>query len=631
MNFFLMKALGFARLCRKVFYSFLLMILLSFNTTLWASNDLLSADQLLDNAAERQQEENSEPTEELQLETASGRIIGSEFFIDQRLLDYQLLTYIFGTMGEPLICTHENCNTLAGELFRVLNIGISTIGVTLLAYIIAMSAFNSGGQDMLSQQFSSNVIALRSVIGITFLMPNQYGYSILQQFVMSIALLGSSFANVLWHNFQDFYDLTGGLFSAKVVQSDNGEVTFETAQNAANVVVSTMARMAAAESYMNNVSSSNNTKKTVMAVKSGDGYPRDSFFSSTVESSSIDLEYQNKDSYRNKIIFKGPDKDQNVSISLTQYANIKSLLSNYFVEATYSSAASADTQIWINGITGDALKLIRDRLTLQFIKRPTLQETDFQSKIIDHEYQSWITLPDDFFNMLKGRSKLDNQRPANNAFSIDSDYQVGGFYSTVPVRDLAELDAIDKKITKEIKPYVPVENIFRYQLFVDQDTVDDGDPLVKAFNKDFKVDVFDKLNQQNQQPLMIFLEYGLIRLEGMFNILISIFFLQIIPIGVLGLMSFFQSSGKAYLTFNAIFTLLISILMLVIVDIPIIITMVFLIPLIPIVIYFSSVLAWFIQVVSSIIAAPIVALGFISPGQGLGRASPALVLLINLF
>jgi hypothetical protein len=54
-------------------------------------------------------------------------------------------------------------------------------------------------------------------------------------------------------------------------------------------------------------------------------------------------------------------------------------------------------------------------------------------------------------------------------------------------------------------------------------------------------------------------------------------------------------------------------------------------PMMPLIMFSSAIIAWIIYTIAAVMSGPIIAIGLISPGGGLGKAAPALMLLINLF
>jgi hypothetical protein len=51
----------------------------------------------------------------------------------------------------------------------------------------------------------------------------------------------------------------------------------------------------------------------------------------------------------------------------------------------------------------------------------------------------------------------------------------------------------------------------------------------------------------------------------------------------------------------------------------------------PLLMFTAAISTWLVQTIVGVVGAPMIALGLISPGQGLGKADPALLLIVNLF
>ncbi|HJN37796.1 MAG TPA: DotA/TraY family protein [Gammaproteobacteria bacterium] len=117
------------------------------------------------------------------------------------------LRLIFGGVGTAL---HGASNQLAGEIFRIFNLGVLVITGTLVSYTMAMTVVNTA-QD--AQQAANKVspwVTARIVTGASMLIPQFNGYSGVQVLVMSAVVQGVGFADTAWENALDFIEDSRG-------------------------------------------------------------------------------------------------------------------------------------------------------------------------------------------------------------------------------------------------------------------------------------------------------------------------------------------------------------------------------------------------------------------------------------
>lgn len=116
------------------------------------------------------------------------------------------LGIIFGDIGTVLFGeTLGNSSGLLGEIFRLFNVVVLTLGSLITMYIGLVSTLNTAQEgSMMGKKWSAIWIPIRSIGGLSFLLPLSKGYSLLQVFVMWIVLQGVGAANLLWGVVLDF-------------------------------------------------------------------------------------------------------------------------------------------------------------------------------------------------------------------------------------------------------------------------------------------------------------------------------------------------------------------------------------------------------------------------------------------
>ncbi len=107
------------------------------------------------------------------------------------------LGQIFGPVGSAL--PHGSGNALISQLFSVFNIAVLTIGSIVVSYTIVLSTINTAQEgEVMGKKWSSLWIPLRSAVGMAFLLPTASGYSLLQMLMMEVVVYGVAAANQVW-------------------------------------------------------------------------------------------------------------------------------------------------------------------------------------------------------------------------------------------------------------------------------------------------------------------------------------------------------------------------------------------------------------------------------------------------
>jgi len=133
------------------------------------------------------------------------------------------LGLIFGNVSTALAGTAGN--SMMGNLFNIFNIAVLTLGSLVVSYTIVLSAINTAQEgEVMGKKWSSMWIPARSAIGVAFLLPTASGYSLLQIMLMNIIVLGIAAANQLWHEivYASFSNTSTGVFGQ--VQMDQGAI-----------------------------------------------------------------------------------------------------------------------------------------------------------------------------------------------------------------------------------------------------------------------------------------------------------------------------------------------------------------------------------------------------------------------
>ncbi len=112
---------------------------------------------------------------------------------------YQYLTFLFGTVSPDLTCYNQACSVLTPQLFAILNQGLLAVASLVMTYVLLISIASSAHEgEFMGKKGSSLWVPVRISAGIGFLIPTSTGYSALQGFLMKMILIGVSIGNSLY-------------------------------------------------------------------------------------------------------------------------------------------------------------------------------------------------------------------------------------------------------------------------------------------------------------------------------------------------------------------------------------------------------------------------------------------------
>ena len=561
------------------------------------------------------------------------------------------LTKLFGNMPGALSCEEITCGFLVPSIFNILNLGIMTIGAGVLAYVIAMTtALSAVEGEFLGKRYSSFWLPIRSAVGVSILVPGPSGYSILQVMLMNLILYGVGLAN----NIYQTIDTYGQLFSISTDKSSGSAQDFEVISDRdINMIVmnSFPAFLAVIHenellyqetgdfeqsllintSYMNRYLTVDvNSRSVKYLINSRPTGPSSTNVSFRINSSNL----------------KGADLAQLLGTNPQDIASGSGVLGLIFSAAVEYYKQELQEFIQINRLTNDnqdkivenlsfeSLEIIAQALKLQSqnysLRGATTGELD--------QTISWLNVPGRFHKWLSDSQDGDLSTLSKITFEptqvvIDQSFGVQNTNITnlVDLQSSPDYKDLLKKIVQKIadeKTFLApqAQELSTQRFYGNYDKLRDRAPGTHSI----LIDNLIVRPSENQDPLLYLAEQGKGIIEVYTGVTIAI---SIASLGfVLGtaVCSGIQSVGK-YSTVYSFFTLFLSIMQLFAIVLPIGITLAFYLPLMPIMIYSLSVLAWFMQVVEAMVAAPIITLGLLAPSQeGMGKAAPSLLLTLNI-
>jgi len=114
--------------------------------------------------------------------------------LTDKSVDY--LSQLFGTVSGVL---HGTSGDILGRLFEAFNYGVLVVAGFFLIYTILSTVINTAqdGQFM-GQKFNSAWVVIRTIMGLSLLIPKFSGYSMIQVIVLWVVVQGVGLANIGW-------------------------------------------------------------------------------------------------------------------------------------------------------------------------------------------------------------------------------------------------------------------------------------------------------------------------------------------------------------------------------------------------------------------------------------------------
>lgn len=124
--------------------------------------------------------------------------------VDDKSIEY--LGLLFGKVGAVL--PFGQGSDLFAYMVGVFNVIVMTFSVVVLTYVTFMALVNTAQEgEMMGRKWSSLWIPMRSALGMGLLVPLPTGFNLIQMIVISIIVLGVHMANQLWYTVLDMYDM----------------------------------------------------------------------------------------------------------------------------------------------------------------------------------------------------------------------------------------------------------------------------------------------------------------------------------------------------------------------------------------------------------------------------------------
>ncbi len=538
---------------------------------------------------------------------------------EDRSIEY--LGQIFGSVGTAL---QGEGNTIIAQLFRIFNIAVLSLGSIVVSYTIILSTINTAQEgEVMGRKWSSVWIPLRAAIGMGMLLPTLSGYSLIQVMMMQIVIYGIAAANQVWAVTVAAMGTGGGAFGATQVTGDR-----------ATPMRSLLKSVVCGETINNDPDcriSFNNKKTVAYTVTQGTvgklyiGFPDETGKLATIcgglQSSGGSVAY---------VESNASWIDTNKA-SMISAANALTLVASNFsvgIETSPTSAVQSASNMIASGLMNTPLKKPVDVQSTDALKNGWLFAGSFYFELIKVKAKPTFSFPTALDVSFPDGMASDCTAAITTNMAAASTALPAGTGAT-PSSGLSsgtELKLTRSSVSSDAGPL--------YDLIADavkSATVDIMNTLTKggsgmridgSYIKPGDADFTDPVSAMRNMGSSI-----MTTCENIWFAIIACAFLILI-LGCLmsGVNPLCWALGAIITVLTPVLTLIIGLLWGAGAAIGIYL------PMVPYLVFTFTALGWMLLVIETIAAAPIVALGLVSPAQeNLGKASASVMLITNVF
>ncbi|MBS0289071.1 MAG: DotA/TraY family protein [Proteobacteria bacterium] len=518
------------------------------------------------------------------------------------------LGQIFGPVGTAL--PKGSGNAIISQLFSIFNIAVLTLGSIVVSYTIILSTINTAQEgEVMGRKWSSLWIPLRSAVGIAFLIPTASGYSLLQMLMMEIVVHGVAAANQVW---------------AQIVYGFSGQGT----GLMGTVSMEPQAMKNAASSLLNSAICANVLNNDT-ACRSSMGNNTVTQYQKPGDDVTLYIGVQGNSSYDSicgSISAATPPKQAQDASSW--YASNQIAFS-----LAYSAYGVAAAEITSNNlptstnILNSGVNILQGNIS----SAPQVQDKKLTGANEEALQNGWLFAGSYYFVMISnGNNDITYPTPT---------------ISTVP--NTAQNSTLATPCQTAISQAIGAKrNAYLAQSEVTS-TSSGGDMVMPSMPApDGFTDIINKINQPLNDGMKAFMlklttsdPRGVIpslrETGALILTLAQVIWFTVMIVALIALIPACIASGlqPSCWVISAGITILMPILTAVIILLWGIGAMIGIyLPLVPYLVFTFTALGWFLLIIETIVAAPIVALGLVSPaGEHLGKAAPAVMLIVNVF
>lgn len=519
------------------------------------------------------------------------------------------LGQIFGPVGTAL--PQGTGNALISSLFSIFNIAVLTLGSIVVSYTIILSTINTAQEgEVMGRKWSSLWIPLRSAVGMAFLFPTASGYSLLQMLMMNIVVYGIAAANQVWA--QVVYAFSGeGTGLTGTVTIDQGQL---------QTVANNLLKSAVCQQVLN----TDPTCRAALGSNTVVGYQPSS------TGSTINFGVQGNNSY------------SQVCGSITAGSAPSEALDNDSWAATNalafglaaSSLTSAASEIATGNMPSSSNIIFNAMNVLQgTIATAPQKQTNPTGANAEALNNGWLFAGSYYFVMISNGNK-DLTYPAPSATGPNTTQQANlGQQCNTKLGSALGTNLTNYLNQSEIAG-AGVSNaggsLTLPNVATEPSVAEFMDAIAAPIQSAMQSFMLKLTTNDPRGPVASLANIG----SDILNLAQDIWFAVMI-VGLVVMLAGCTMSGIQPLCWalGAIITVLVPVLTIIISLLWAVGALIGIyLPLVPYLVFTFTALGWLLLVIETIVAAPIVALGLVSPaGEHLGKAAPAVLLVVNVF
>lgn len=519
------------------------------------------------------------------------------------------LGQIFGPVGTAL--PNGTGNSLISSLFSIFNIAVLTLGSIVVSYTIILSTINTAQEgEVMGRKWSSLWIPLRSAIGMAFLIPTASGYSLLQMLMMEIVVYGIAAANQVWA--QVVYAFSGnGTGLTGTVNIDQGQL---------KTVASNLLNSAVCQYVLNN----NPNCRSALGGNTVTSYQMPN------DNASLYFGVQGNSNYSQVCgsVTAGSTPSQALDTSSWQASNVLAF------GLAASSLAGPASQIATGNMPTSTNIIYTTMNVLQgTISSAPQQQTTLTGSNADALNNGWLFAGSYYFVMISnGNNNITYTAPSSTG--APNSAQQGNLGS-------ACTSALGTALGSNLTNYLSQSEVSGAgngsstsltlpSVNTDPNVAQFMDAITGPIQSAMQSFMLTLTTNDPRGPVASLANVG----ANILNLAQDIWF-AVMLVGLVVMLAGCTMSGiqPVCWALGAIITVLVPVLTVIISLLWGIGGMIGIyLPLVPYLVFTFTALGWMLLVIETIVAAPIVALGLVSPaGEHLGKAAPAVTLVVNVF
>ncbi|MGE3318827.1 MAG: DotA/TraY family protein [Candidatus Berkiella sp.] len=542
------------------------------------------------------------------------------------------LGQVFGNVGTAL---QGAGNSMIRELFRIFNIAVLSLGSIVVSYTIVLSTINTAQEgEVMGRKWSSVWIPLRAAIGMGFLLPTSSGYSLIQVMMMQIVIYGIAAANQIWLVATDMAFGGPGVFGeVKILGTSGQRATAMRELLKIETCVQTILKNPACVTAVGSPSKGAKPPQPVSEfLPSGNLNVK---FAGAVENTGSVFSCGTMSSAGGTLAFASTSDylAKNATGIINAANKFQYVAEQIATNATPSAAALSDAADAAAGAIDDSLRAI-------VVVPPSSAE------VADAKKNGWIFAGSYYFDLIKIRNSPEWEFPTGNAnktgVSLASECE-----SAISANMLAATKLLPSGAgggTATVASSLPNLQLRMQRSSVDSNAGPLYDIIADAV-QGATVDLMNTLTRGAQRPDGTYPQIGdpdftdpvsamrnmgssiMTTCENIwFGIILAAFLMLILGCIMSGINPLCWALGAIVTVLVPILTLIIGLLWGAGAAIGIYL------PMVPYLVFTFTALGWFLLVIETMAAAPIVALGLVSPAQeNLGKASASVMLITNVF